>query len=185
MSKVQEKDVVNQDEVQEIDESVDEVIKVARTKLSVRQKKELGLLAPKRPRTDKQKLNDERLREIQNKKSAETKKERDAYEISQLKKLKLDDINAFQEFLNFKKLRAVAEVQEVEEKPVKAEKKVQVKKVVEEVVDEDSDDYIQAKKQVKKAQKIAKAVEEIDNKINKLQITTPVNPYLELFNKKK
>lgn len=76
MNKESKIDDVKADEVQEKDDSIEEVVKIARTKMSVRQKKELGLIPPRRPRTEKQKANDERLREIQNKKAEDARKEK-------------------------------------------------------------------------------------------------------------
>ena len=180
------------DEISSEPETIDDVVKIARTKLSVRQKRELGLLMPKKPRTEKQKANDERLRLKQIEIQAQRKREKEEYEEAQLRKIQLQVVEKekrknkmkkmtdneyaeYEKFLEFKKL-----------KDVNIEKKVQKHTSLHDVDDDESDGEIQAKKQVKKANKIAKAVEEIDNKISKLQIAPPaVNPYLELLNKKK
>jgi hypothetical protein len=174
------------------DKTINEVIRVVKTKLSQRQKKDLGLVKPKqeykKQRTPAQLAHDERLRSFNREKAEVLRKEKEDYEVERLKKFHLEaeqkqkrknnvksitDDEEYQKFLEFKKIR---EIPSPITKPQKKPK--------EEIAEESSDDgFIQSK--TKKTQKIEKAIQEIDNKINKFQNSAPVNPYLELFNKKK
>lgn len=176
-------DDVKNEKIDSDDETMNEVIRVVKTKLSQRQKKELGLIKPKteykKPRTEAQLAHDERLRQINKENAEKLKREKAEYEEAQLKKLqfKIEEKN--------KRKNKVAEFDEeeyqkwLEFKKLNVEKPATKKKVVEK--EESDDEGFQSK--TKKAQKIIKEVEQLENKISKLSV--PVNPYLELFNKRK
>lgn len=180
------------------DETINEVIRVVKTKLSQRQKKDLGLVKPKeeykRPRTPAQLAHDERLRTINKEKAEILRKEKAEYEEERLKKFHLEaeqkqkrknnvknitDDEEYQKFLEFKKISSEAPARKVREH---GSPRTSRRVGAQPQSDESSDDgYIQ--KKTKKTQKLIQQVEEFENKVNKMQI--PSNPYLELFQKKR
>jgi hypothetical protein len=189
-------DAVKNEKIDSDDETMNEVIRVVKTKLSQRQKKELGLVKPKteykRQRTPAQLAHDERLRQINRENAEILKKEKAEYEEAQLKNLhfKLEEKNKrknnvpsfdeeeYQKWLEFKSLSVK---KPTETKPTVASPKAEKKK--KEKAESESEDDGAYQSKTKKAQKIIQQVEQIENKINKLSV--PVNPYLELFNKMK
>lgn len=176
------------------DDSINEVVKIVKTQLSMRQKKQLGLKKPHeeytKPRTEKQKANDERLRLANKERSERLKQEKQEYEEAKLREIQLKlnqkekrknkvkdfDEEEYKKFLEFKRLSKAAPPEDDDDKPKPKPKQKKIE------TESDDDGYIQSKS--KKAEKILQQVNHLDNQINKLS-TPSANPWLDAFNRKR
>jgi hypothetical protein len=164
-------------------------------KLSKNQLKALGL-EYKAPQTEKQQARNMKLSEMSKSRHEKLRKEKEEYELQQLKELKnkvsiktkpkktyikqmveipedydadseTEEAKEYEEFQKYKLAKQKAK------KVAKAEPKKED--------EEDDDDFIQKKAQ--KATAVIETINKLDNAINKMSVHS--NPYLEFFNKKK
>ena len=149
--------------------------------LSKNQLKKLGLTYKKEP-TEKEKVRNDKLREMQKERHAKFKQDKDIFEKKQLEeltqKLTIKD-KPKQKYVKKMTTPPSSESEDEDYKEFLKFKKAKAKAVVKKPVDPDSDDdRIQKKKN--KAKEIIDTVEKIDKKINQIY----KNPYLDLFTKK-
>lgn len=160
----------------------------------------------KSPQTPAQLERNKKLSEISKKRHEENRRQKEQYEREQLEKFKAkavvkpkqkynlekyevelnddsSDDNAMQEYREFQKFKASRQRQAddivLPKKKAEAEPKQKTKKEK----DQESSDDDRIQKKAEKATKVIEAVDKLNNVINKM--VPPINPYLDLFNRKK